>query len=107
MHTLYLLAPRSKNNPSSRHRDFYTILANGVGPDYGISTGQMGQIHSGMPVILFDRDRALQARGTVTSCSATTRAANGVQRYNVTVRGFSREPYTHPPRMNRFGVAIY
>lgn len=107
MSTLYLLAPQSKNNPTTHHRDFYTILTNGVGPDYGISTAQLSQIHAGMRVILFDRDRALQASGTVAGLRPTTRAGNGVQRYDITVRGFVTQTYAHPPRVNRFGVGIY
>ncbi len=107
MSTLYLLAPRSKNNSFSHQKDLYTILASGIGPDYGISGAQLNQVRVGMPVVLFDRDRALQASGTVAGWSATTKAGNGVQRYNVTVLGFTPQTYTHPPRVNRFGVAIH
>lgn len=107
MSTLYLLAPRSKNNSASHQKNFHAIVANGVGPDYGISAAQIGRIHIGMPVVLFDRDRALQASGTVAGWSATTKAGNGVQRYDVAIRGFAPQQYSHPPRVNRFGVAIY
>lgn len=107
MSTLFLLAPKSKNNPSSHHKDFYTIFNSGVGPDYGISQGQLVQIFVGMPVILFDRDLKRQASGTVVSYTPTTKAGNGVQRYDVRIRNLTVQPYDNPPRVNRFGVAIY
>ncbi len=106
MSTLFLLAPKSKNNPSSHQRDFYTIFNSGVGPDYGISKKQLSRIFVGMPVILFDRDLQRQASGTVLGYSPTTKAGNGVQRYDVRIRSFSLQPYNNPPRVNRFGVAI-
>jgi hypothetical protein len=107
MRTLFLLAPHSKNQPSTNHKDFNTIRASGVGPDYGISSNLIGQVAPGMPVVVFDRDRGLQARGIVTGCTPTTKAGNGVQRYDVGIRGLAMQPYTHPPRVNRFGVGIY
>jgi len=107
MSTLYLLAPRSKNNPLSHQKDFYTILANRLGPDYGISKGQIARIQVGMPVILFDRDRRLQAAGSVGGYTATTKAGNGTQRYDIVLRNLATQNYTSPPRVNRFGVAIY
>ena len=107
MDTLYLLAPRSKNNSSWHQKDFYTIMANRVGPDYGISSKQITRIRPGMPAVLFDRDRELQASGTVVGCTPTSKAGNGVQRYNVTIRNLSAQPYNDPPTINRFGVGIY
>jgi hypothetical protein len=65
MPTLFLLAPHSKTQPGTHRKDCYTIVANGVGPDYGISTNLIQQVTTGMPVIVFDRDRRLQAEGTV------------------------------------------
>jgi hypothetical protein len=107
MRTLFLLAPRSKNQPSTNHKDFYTILSNGVGPDYGIFSNLIGQIRPGMPVVFFDRDRSLQAGGMMTGYKATNKAGDGVQRYNVGIDGLTLQQYTRPPRVNRFGVGIY
>jgi hypothetical protein len=107
MSTLFLLAPHSRTQPGTHRKDFYTIVANGVGPDYGISTNLMPQVGAGMPVVVFDRDRRLQAEGTVTGYAPTTKAGNGVQRYDVSIRGLTQRPYTNPPRVNRFGVGIY
>jgi hypothetical protein len=107
MPTLLLLAPKNKTQPGTHRRDYYTILANSVGPDFGISTNQISQVTIGMPVIVFDRDRSLQAEGVVAGYTATSKAGNGVQRYDVTIRDLTSRQYTNPPRVNRFGVAIY
>jgi|SRR5579871_2026636 len=107
MPTLFLLAPHSKTQPGTHHKDFYTIVANGVGPDYGISSNLIQQVTTGMRVVLFDRDRRLQAEGTVAAYVPTAKAGNGVQRYDVSIRGLILLPYTNPPRVNRFGVAIH
>ena len=107
MRTLFLLAPHSRTQPGTHRRDFYTILANGVGPDFGISTNLISQVNAGMRVVIFDRDRQLQAEGTVTGYNATFKAGNGTQRYNVDLRGLAPQQYTNPPKVNRFGVAIY
>jgi hypothetical protein len=48
MPTLFLLAPHSKNQPGTHHKDFYTVLANGVGPDYGISSSLIQQVTTGI-----------------------------------------------------------
>jgi hypothetical protein len=107
MRTLFLLAPRSKNRPTTNHKDFFTILANGVGPDYGISNNLIGQMSPGMPVVVFHRDRGRQAWGIVTGYTPTIKAGNGVQRYDVGIRDLAMQPYTNPPRVNRFGVGNY
>ena len=107
MRTLFLLAPHSKTQPGTHHKDFYTIVANGVGPDYGISTNLILQVSTGMPVVVFDRDRRLQAEGSVSGYVPTNKAGNGVQRYDVSIRSLTLRPYTNPPRVNRFGVGIY
>jgi|ERR1700733_1494509 len=107
MPTLFLLAPRSKNQPTTNHKDFHTIRANGVGPDYGISANLIGRISAGMRVVVFDRDRGLQAEGAVTGYTKTRKAGNGVQRYDVAIRGLALQQYNDPPKVNRFGVGIY
>jgi len=110
MGTLFLLAPKSKNNSSWHQRDFQTIFNSGVGPNYGISQGQITQISVGMPVVLFDRDLQRLARGTLAGYTPTTKAGNGVQRYDVKINNFvlgQYDPHNAPPRVSRFGVEIY
>ena len=107
MSTLFLLAPNSKTQPGTHWKDFYTILANGVGPDYGISANLIQKITPGMRAVIFDRDRELQAEGIVAGYAPTTRAGNGVQRYDVKICDLGMRQYMSPPRVNRFGVAIY
>jgi len=107
MPTLFLSAPKSKNQPSTNHRDFSTILRSGIGPDYGIYNNLIGQVCSGMKVVVFDRDRRLRADGVVASYTQSNKAGNGVQRYNVRIVNLERkDSYTNPPRVNRFGVAV-
>jgi hypothetical protein len=108
MPTLYLLAPYSRNQPATNHKDFYTILANRVGPDYGISSNLIGQVNVGMRAVVFDRDRRLRAEGVVTGYKETRKAGNGVQRYDIAIRDLvQQQQYKNPPKVNRFGVAIY
>ncbi len=106
MPTLFLSAPNAKVGTGTHQKDFYVILANGVGPDYGINANLIGQVRSGIKAVVFDRDRQLQAEGAVTNCTQTSRAANGVQRYDVHLCNLTQVPYTNPPRVNRFGVAV-
>jgi hypothetical protein len=107
MPTLFLLAPQSRNNPSGHQKDFHTIFSSGVGPDYGIWQRYLAQINSGMRVVVFDRDRRLQAEGVVTSYAPTSKASNGVQRYDIKIGNLVSVPYSNPPKVNHFGVAIY
>jgi hypothetical protein len=105
MLALYLSAPYSKSQQGSTfYRDFYTILQNGIGPDYAIYSTLIGQIHSGMRVIVFDRVRRLQAEGTASHL--TPKPGNRIQRYDVHIRNLSAVQYSSPPRVNRCGVAV-
>jgi hypothetical protein len=106
MPTLFLSAPKGKTQAGTHRRDFYTILANDIGPDYAIYTNLIGQVFSGMKAVVFDRDRELQAEGVVASYAATTTTGNHVQRYDVHIHNLTQVPYTNPPRVNRCGVAV-
>ena len=65
MPTLFLSAPKSETQPGTHRRDFYTILANGIGPDYGLYAALISRICTGMKVVVFDGDRRLQAESVV------------------------------------------
>jgi hypothetical protein len=53
MPTLFLSAPKIRTQHGSGfYRTFDTILSNGVGPDYGIYSNLVGQVHSGMRVVV-------------------------------------------------------
>ena len=107
MPTLFLLAPHSRTQAGTHRKDFYTIRTSGVGPDYGISKHLILRVVAGMSVVVFDRDRSLQAEGIVAGNAPTTKAGNGVQRYDVNIRGLTPRTYADPPRVNRFGVGIF
>jgi len=104
--TLFLSAPKGTTQVGTHRRDFYTILASGIGPDYAIYTNLIGQVYSGMKAVVFDRDRGLQADGVVATYTATTTAGNHVQRYDVHIHNLTQVPYTNPPQVNRCGVAV-
>jgi hypothetical protein len=106
MPTLLLSAPRNKAVPGTISKDFYEILASGVGPDYGITSNQLSQIGTGMNVVVFDSDRELQAEGVVATYTRKEKADNGVWRYDAGLSGMQRVPYTKPPKVNRFGVEV-
>jgi hypothetical protein len=106
MLTLFLSAPKGKTQVGTHRKDFYTILASGIGPDYGIYANLIAQVVSGMKAVVFDRDRRLQANGIVVNYAPTSKAGNNVQRYDVKIYPLTVVPYTNPPRVNRFGVAV-
>jgi|SRR2546428_641789 len=105
MATLYLSAPKARTQAGPFYRDFYTILQNRVGPDYAIYANIASQIHSGIHVVVFDRDRGLQAEGTVSA--VIRRPSNRVQRYNIEIPDLRRIEHARPiPSVNRCGVAF-
>jgi hypothetical protein len=105
MSTLLLSAPKGTTQLGSGfYKDFYTILNSGVGPDYAIFANLIGHIHPGDKVIVFDRDRQLQAEGVLVKDVETGKSPQGVQRYDVRISSLMAVPDTNPPRVNRFGV---
>jgi hypothetical protein len=106
MPVLYLSAPNARTQMGAFYKSFNTILANGVGPDYGINANLIGLIHAGDMVVVFDRDQQLRAEGVVATYSPKGKAGNNVQRYDVHIHSLTVVPYTNPPRVNRFGVAV-
>lgn len=105
MSTLYLSAPKTRVQLASEfYRDFYTILQSGIGPDYAIYANIFAQLHPGIHVVVFDRDRRLQAEGVISAVEP--RPSNRVQRYHVHISTLTQVPYTSPPGVNRCGVAL-
>ena len=105
MPTLYLSAPKMRRESGgSYYRDFFTILQSRIGPDYAIYAKIVSQIVPGIRVVVFDRDRGLQAEGTVSSLEP--RPSARIQRYHVHIPNLTQVRYTNPPPVNRCGVAI-
>jgi hypothetical protein len=104
MPTLYLSAPKIRTQAGAFYRDFYTILQNHVGPDYAIYANIAAQIHPGMHVVIFDRDRQLHAEGTISAIIA--KPSTRIQRYDVRVSDLKSVKYSYPPYVNRCGVAL-
>jgi hypothetical protein len=105
MSTLYLSAPKARVQPAGEfYRDFYTILQNGIGPNYAIYANIFAQLHPGIRAVVFDRDRRLRAEGVISAVEP--RPSNRVQRYHVHISNLRKVPYTNPPGVNRCGVAL-
>jgi hypothetical protein len=108
MPVLYLSAPmgRTQQGSSGFFRTFQTIVANGIGPDYAIYSALIAQIHSGVKVVVFDRDQQLRAEGTLAGYLAKGKAGNGVRRYDLQILNLHPVPYISPPPVNHCGVAL-
>jgi len=104
MPTLFLSAPKVRTQVGPFYRDFYTILQNNTGPDYAIYANIAAQICPGMHVVVFDRDRQLQAEGTISRL--IRKPSNHVQRYDVSIPDLHIVKYSYPPVVNRCGVAL-
>jgi hypothetical protein len=105
MATLYLSAPKARTQIGPFYRDFYTILQNRIGPDYAIYANIAAQIHPGIHVVVFDRDRGLQAEGTISA--VTPKPSNRIQRYDIEIPDLSQVQCTSSlPSVNRCGVAL-
>ena len=107
MATLYLSAPGSSATQGlARTFDVRTILGSGVAPDYAMSANLAAQVVTGMKAVVFDRDSQEQIEGIVEAFTPTTKAGNGLQRYDVLLGNRRRVPYSNPPKVNHCGVAI-
>jgi hypothetical protein len=71
--------------------------------DYAIYGNIRAQLDSGIRVVVFDRDRQLQAEGVVSAL--TPQPSQRVRRYHVHIPNLKQVPYT-TPRVNRCGVAF-
>ena len=89
------------------HKTFNSILAASTGPDYAIAKKWVVQITSGMKVVVFNRAEQKQAEGVVSGLTPTgNKTGQGLVRYDVLIRGLIKVSYTHPPQVDRFGVAV-
>ncbi len=107
MKTLFLSAPKDKDAASGLHRTFNIIFENHVGPEYAIYGNLVGQIITGMKVVLFERIDKRQAEGFVAAVNQTGhKTGGGISRYDVFIRDLHEVQYTDPPHVNRCGVAV-
>jgi len=105
MPKLFLLAPHSKTQPGTHHKDFYTIVANGGGPDYGISESHPANHNRNAGRRLRSGRGAASGRQRERVCADY----QGWQRraaLRCDIRGLTLRPYTSPPRVDRFGVGV-
>jgi hypothetical protein len=106
MPTLFLSAPKNKTLLGNAYRDFNTILATGIGPDFGVYATLIGEVSLGMKAVVFDRRQRRRGEGTVANYTRKTKFGNGVWGYDVEIRDLKEVPYQNPPRVNRCGVAV-
>ncbi|MEK6745062.1 MAG: hypothetical protein AABZ15_15715 [Nitrospirota bacterium] len=74
-------------------RSFETTLRLSVGESYAISKKLVSQITPGCGVILLCKDQRQRAEGTLIKLVSTTKAKNGIQRYDVHMRNLLRVQY--------------
>jgi len=107
MPTLYLSAPRNKDAATALHKNFSTILASGKGPEYAIARRWVTQLKNGMKVVIFNRADQRQAEGLLIAVNLTgQKTPQGILRYDVIIRGLREAPFSNPPAVDRFGVAV-
>lgn len=104
MAMLVINAPRwrvQQENAKSFERTFHS----GVGDGYAISKNLFDQLSPGCGVVLLSKDQKLRAEGKLIRLVPTTKANNGIQRYDVYIENLTRVPY-RPEHLNRNGVAV-
>jgi hypothetical protein len=107
MAILYLSAPGSiEAGGATRTFDVRGIFDSGLAPDYAISANLIAQVSVGMKVVVFDRDSRQQLECIVEGYEPTSKAANGLQRYDIHLGSRRRVPYSNPPKVNHCGVAV-
>jgi len=106
MPTLFLSAPGGPEVQGVRTFDVKSIFVTGIAPDYAIAKSLIGQIYVGIAVVVFDREHRLQLEGVLEECRPTTKAGNGIQRYDLHVGQRRLVPYSVTPRVNHCGVAV-
>ncbi len=108
MPTLVIHAPREReNNPTPNYKSFESIFASRpcVGPDYAIARNLLVRLYPGCGVVLLCKDRPKRAEGKLVKLVPTTKAGNGIQRYNVYIEGLKIVPYKSES-LSRTGVAV-
>ena len=105
MPTLFLSAPYCKTRLGNAYRDFNIICSTGKALDFGMYSTLIARLSLGMKVVVFDRDRLLLAVGTLGNYTPNGRSHN-VTWYDFDILGATLPPYTVPPRVNWYGVAV-
>ena len=104
MPSLIINAPRQQEIERNA-QSFEKTFSTGVGESYAINSKLFPQIHPGCKVVLLSKDRKQRAEGELIRLVPTYKSKNGIQRYDVHVRGFVKVQY-RPERLNRNGVAL-
>lgn len=105
MPTLVIHAPHARAMQGSK--SFESVLKDGIGDGYALSTDQVNRLAPGDPVVLLRKDRNKhRAEGTLVKLVATGRSTrNGRKRHDVHIEGLRVVP-CGPEPLDRFGVNL-
>lgn len=104
MPTLVINTP-SRTVDLEGKRSFENTIATGVGEGFAIARRLYDQCRPGCGVVVLSKDEGKRAEGKLVRLVATSKAGNGIQRYDVHVEGLRKVPYK-PEHINRNGVAV-
>ena len=104
MLSLIINAPRLQEIERDA-QSFEKTFSTGIGKNFAVNSNLFQHIHPGCKVVLLSKDRKLRAEGELIRLVATYKSKNGIQRYDVHVRGFVKVEY-RSERLNRNGVAL-
>ena len=103
MSTLVLHAP--PRGILENKRSCQGTFASGIGDEYAIPQNLVAKLSSGCKVVLLNKDDGERAQGRLVELVPTSKAGNGMQRYNVHVADLKIVPY-RSERLTRTGVAV-
>ena len=104
MAILIINAPKQMAQ-SDKKKSFDSTFATGVGEGYAISSQLYERCRPGCRVVLLSKDERKRGEGKLVRLVPTSKAGNGIQRYDVYIEGLTRVPYRSEP-LNRNGVAV-
>jgi hypothetical protein len=106
MATLFIHAP--DRGVKRGAKSFEAILKDSVGPGYAIWGKWAVKIRPGWTIVLLRADKnKKRAEGILDEpLVPTKRYVNGVQRYDVHIKGLTVVPFKKEVNFNRYGVAV-
>jgi len=104
MVTLVVHAPEYMSRSQGK-RSFQETVRHGVGEGYAIAKRLHARCVIGCKAVLLCKDAKKRAEGRLTKLVPTVKTDNGIQRYDVYMRGLRLVSYK-PERLNRNGIAV-
>ncbi|HKI37191.1 MAG TPA: hypothetical protein VKA46_35380 [Gemmataceae bacterium] len=104
MATLIINAPKAQAAHGQK-KSFESTLNSGIGDGYAITKPLVAQLQPGCRVVLLSKEQKRRAEGTLEKLVATSKAKNGIQRYDVYIKDLAEIAYQGEP-LNRNGVSV-